>query len=158
MILMAAFVPVPVRVIGIAGIAIVALHNVTDLFAGPAGYAFGTVRGITPDRRRAFCLRLGVALTVGFVLLRAINLYGDPRPSAPGRMPLVLAFLNTTKYPASLSFLLMTLGPTTAIMPVLERARGRVARWITVFGRVPFFYYVLHIPLIHLLALVVSGL
>jgi hypothetical protein len=71
-------------------------------------------------------------------------------------MPALLAFLNTTKYPASLSFLLMTLGPTIALIPVLDRARGALARWITVFGRVPFFYYVLHIPLIHALALVVS--
>jgi len=71
-------------------------------------------------------------------------------------MPALLSFLNTTKYPASLLFLLMTLGPTIAIIPLLDRARGRVAQWLTVFGRVPFFYYVLHIPLIHALALAVS--
>jgi hypothetical protein len=71
-------------------------------------------------------------------------------------MPALLAFLNTTKYPASLLFLLMTLGPTIALIPLLERAGGAIARWITAFGRVPFFYYVLHIPLIHALALVVS--
>ena len=50
----------------------------------------------------------------------------------------------------------MTLGPTIAVMPMLEDARGLVARWLTVFGRVPFFYYVLHIPLIHVLAMLVS--
>ena len=72
-------------------------------------------------------------------------------------MPGLLAFLNTNKYPASLQFLLMTLGPTIALMPLVERARGAVARWVTVFGRVPFFYYVLHIPLIHALALGVSA-
>lgn len=71
-------------------------------------------------------------------------------------MPAVLSFLNTTKYPASLSFLLMTLGPTIALIPVLDRARGKIAEWIPVFGRVPFFYYLLHIPLIHALALVVA--
>jgi hypothetical protein len=92
-----------------------------------------------------------------FVVLRAFNIYGDPRPwSASGPMPGLLSFLNTTKYPASLSFLLMALGPTIALIPLLDRARGRLAQWLTVFGRVPFFYYVLHIPLIHALALVVS--
>ena len=70
--------------------------------------------------------------------------------------PAYLSFLNTAKYPASLSFLLMTLGPTIALVPLLERARGSMARWLTVFGQVPFFFYLLHIPLIHALALVVS--
>ena len=71
-------------------------------------------------------------------------------------MPAVLAFLNTTKYPASLSFLLMTLGPMIALIPALEGMRGWARRPLTVFGRVPFFFYMLHIPLIHALALVVS--
>ena len=67
-----------------------------------------------------------------------------------------MSFLNASKYPASLDFLLMTLGPTVALIPLLDRVRGRVAQWLTVFGRVPFFYYLLHIPLIHALALIVS--
>jgi hypothetical protein len=94
-----------------------------------------------------------------FLVLRGFNLYGDPQPwSASEGMPALLSFLNTTKYPASLNFLLMTLGPTIALIPLAERARGRIARWLTVLGRVPFFYYVLHIPLIHALALVVSAI
>jgi uncharacterized membrane protein len=72
------------------------------------------------------------------------------RPQPP-RVPAVLQFLGTAKYPASLLFLLMTLGPTILLIPLLERARGPVASVLTVFGRVPFFYYVLHIPLIHLI-------
>ena len=68
----------------------------------------------------------------------------------------MLAFLNATKYPASFAFLLMTLGPTITLIPVLDRVRGRLARWLIVFGRVPFFFYVLHIPLIHAMALVMS--
>ncbi len=121
-----------------------------------AGYWFGTVLAMEPARRNRICLRLGLGATALFLLLRGTNLYGDPRPWTSMQMPRLLAFLNTTKYPASLSFLLMTLGPTIALIPLLDRARGRVAQWLAVFGRVPFFYYLLHIPLIHALALVVS--
>ncbi len=122
-----------------------------------AGYAFATVLTMEPARRNRICLRLGLGAIALFLVLRGFNVYGDPQPwSATGPRPGLLSFLNTTKYPASLSFLLMTLGPTIALIPLLDRARGRVARWLTVFGRVPFFYYVLHIPLIHALALVVS--
>jgi uncharacterized membrane protein len=122
-----------------------------------AGYAFGKALTIEPVKRDRICYAVGLGSIALFLVLRGLNLYGDPRPWTAGdRMPALLSFLNTTKYPASFSFLLMTLGPTIALMPVLERARGAVARWITVFGRVPFFYYVLHIPLIHALALVVS--
>jgi uncharacterized membrane protein len=127
-----------------------------------AGYAFGSVLALEPAWRDRICLALGLGATTLFLVLRGFNLYGDPRPwsATPGDggppRPALLAFLGTNKYPASLDFLLMTLGPTIALMPVLEGARGALARWITVFGRVPFFYYVLHIPVIHVLAIVVS--
>jgi uncharacterized membrane protein len=129
-----------------------------------AGYAMGRVLTLEPARRDRVCLTLGLSSIALFLLLRGFNLYGDPRPwSAPSpdgsagpQMPALLSFLNTTKYPASLNFLLMTLGPAIALMPLLERARGAWTRWLTVFGRVPFFYYMLHIPLIHTLALHVS--
>ncbi|HZQ95194.1 MAG TPA: heparan-alpha-glucosaminide N-acetyltransferase domain-containing protein [Candidatus Sulfotelmatobacter sp.] len=126
-----------------------------------AGYAFGKV--LTVDRRQR--MRLGLAIGLSaialFLVLRGFNLYGDPRPwHSPGQnphsLPALLSFLNTTKYPASLAFLLMTLGPIITLVPLLEGLTGGVARWITVFGRVPFFYYMLHIPLIHALAVVVS--
>ena len=115
------------------------------------GYAFGAVLMLPQQRRRRICFSIGLGAIALFVVLRGLNLYGDPRPWRSG-----LDFLNATKYPASLAFLLMTLGPTIAVMPLLEDARGVVARWLTVFGRVPFFYYVLHIPLIHALAIIVS--
>jgi uncharacterized membrane protein len=122
-----------------------------------AGYAFGRILTLESARRNRICYAVGLGGAALFLVLRGFNLYGDPRPwTASGDMPAALAFLNTTKYPASFSFLLMTLGPTIALIPLVERARGAVAEWVATFGRVPFFFYVLHIPLIHGLALVVS--
>jgi len=122
-----------------------------------AGYAFGRILTLEPGRRDRVCYEVGLGATALFLLLRGFNVYGDPRPwTSGGRMPAMLAFLNTTKYPASLSFLLMTLGPTIALVPLLERLRGTLAGWVATLGRVPFFFYMLHIPLIHTLALVVS--
>ena len=122
-----------------------------------AGYAFGKVFTFEDSRRRNYCFTIGLCAIALFLLLRGFNLYGDPFPWRSGsRLPAALAFLNTTKYPASLSFLLMTLGPTIASIPLMERLTGPLTRVVGVFGRVPFFYYVLHIPLIHALAILVS--
>ena len=142
----------------VAGTPLIVLYSIIPwIGVMAAGYWFGTVLTTEPARRNRICLRLGLGAAALFLVLRGLNIYGDPQSwSSSGRMPALLSFLNTTKYPASLSFLLMTLGPTIALVPLLDRARGRVAQWLTVFGRVPFFYYVLHIPLIHALALVVS--
>jgi uncharacterized membrane protein len=142
----------------VAGTPLIVLYSIIPwIGVMAAGYAFGTVLTLEPARRDRTCLRLGLGAIALFLVLRGFNIYGDPRPwSATPPMPALLSFLNTTKYPASLLFLLMTLGPTIALIPWLEPVRGRVAQWITTFGRVPFFYYALHIPLIHSLALVVS--
>ena len=122
-----------------------------------AGYAFGTIVVMPAAQRRRACLAIGGAAIVLFLVLRGFNLYGDPNHWSPGgRLPALFSFLAATKYPASLDFLLMTLGPTILFLPLLEGAHGAVTRVLTVFGRVPFFYYALHIPLIHVLALVVS--
>jgi uncharacterized membrane protein len=117
------------------------------------GYAFGAVMTLEPARRRRICAWLGLAATAAFVALRAARLYGEPRPWNGAS---ALGFLNTTKYPASLQFLLMTLGPTIALLPLAEWARGTLTNALAVFGRVPLFYYLLHIPVIHAAALVVS--
>jgi uncharacterized membrane protein len=129
-----------------------------------AGYAFGKILTLESAQRKRLCLVIGLSAIALFLVLRGSNLYGDPRPwyaAAQGQygsppMPALLSFLNTTKYPASLCFLLMTLGPIITLIPLLEGLRGAVARRIALFGRVPFFFYMLHIPLIHVLALVVS--
>lgn len=119
-----------------------------------AGYAFGKVMEMPQDRRRAFCLKLGVAVTLLFIALRILNFYGDPRPW--GKAHTLLGFLSTTKYPASLQFLLMTLGPMFIFLSFAEVMRGKIASLLETFGRVPMFYYLLHIPLIHAAACVVS--
>lgn len=123
-----------------------------------AGYWFGTLLRAQPARRDKLCYVLGALAVVVFLILRGWNLYGEPNHwgASGSKLPPLLAFLNTTKYPASLQFLLMTLGPALLLAPLLERLRGPVARVLTVFGRVPFFYYLLHIPLIHVAAIVVS--
>jgi uncharacterized membrane protein len=127
-----------------------------------AGYGFGRILTLERSRRDRLCLVIGLGAIALFLVLRGFDVYGDPRPwstrGGDGRapMPALFAFLDTSKYPASLLFLLMTLGPTIALLPWLERVRGPLARGLTVFGRVPFFFYLLHIPLIHALALAVS--
>jgi uncharacterized membrane protein len=128
------------------------------------GYAFGKILALEPARRTRICLAIALGAIALFLVLRGFNLYGDPNPwhaAIQGRngrppMPAWLSFLNCTKYPASLNYFLMTLGPVIALMPLQVNARGLLARPIALFGRVPFFFYVLHIPLIHALALVVS--
>jgi uncharacterized membrane protein len=121
-----------------------------------AGYAFGAVLTRPAEERRRILLRLGGALTLAFVVIRAVNHYGDPLPWTPQRSPLFTAFsfLACTKYPPSLDYLLMTLGPAIALLGWLDgRLAGRPtpawARPFVTFGRVPFFYYVLHVPLLH---------
>ena len=117
-----------------------------------AGYAFGQVVTEDPARRTRMSLTIGLGAIALFLVLRGLNLYGDPHPWSHT----LFSFLNTTKYPASLDFLMMTLGPAIALMPLLDAVDNAATRALEVFGRVPFFYYALHIPLIHVLALGVS--
>jgi uncharacterized membrane protein len=120
-----------------------------------AGYGFGAVVVRAPVERHRFYRRVGFAATALFLVFVGVALAFMPTEEGT---PKIFLALNPPKDPASQPFLLMTLGPTIALVPVLEGARGALARWITVFGRVPFFFYLLHIPLIHALALVVSRL
>jgi uncharacterized membrane protein len=121
------------------------------------GYALGAVLDWDAARRRAFLVRAGVGVTLAFVALRWLNVYGDPRPwsAQPSATFTALSFLNTNKYPPSLLFLLMTLGPALLFLRAVD---ARVPGWLRpteVLGRVPLFYFALHFTLIHLLAVAV---
>ncbi len=119
-----------------------------------AGFCFGAVLLWDPKRRQKFLLGLGAALSIAFLLLRAWNHYGDPAPWShqPSALFTFLSFLNTIKYPPSLLFLLMTLGPALVVLAFFERCDFPVNHPFIVFGRVPFFFFLLHFAAAHLLA------
>lgn len=119
-----------------------------------AGYALGQVYDWNAERRRTFLLQTGMGLCVAFLIVRGINAYGDPIPwsSQPTALFTMLSFLNTVKYPPSLPFLLMTLGPALLLLLAVDRHTPKRLRPALIIGRVPLFYYFLHFLLIHLLA------
>lgn len=122
-----------------------------------AGYGLGQIYGWTRERRRAFLLRLGIGLTIGFIVLRAMNIYGDPFRWSTQRTTVytVLSFLNTTKYPPSLLFLLMTLGPALLFLSAIDAHTPHILRPALIIGKVPMFYFLLHFFFIHLLAVII---
>jgi uncharacterized membrane protein len=111
------------------------------------GYVFGVLYGFDAQRRRRWLLTIGGSATLLFIVLRAINRYGDPFTWAPQKSFVftVLSFIDTAKYPPSLLFLLMTLGPAILLLALFEaRAAGGWARdFFVTFGRVPLFFYLL---------------
>ena len=125
----------------------------TGVMAG--GYCLGTVFEWDGHRRRSFLMRMGLALVAAFVVVRAINIYGNPLRWSHYAWPAftVMSFLNTAKYPPSLDFLLMTLGPALVVMAWLERFHFRFTNPLIVFGRVAFFYYAAHLLLAHMIAI-----
>ena len=119
-----------------------------------SGYLLGPVMQLDQGKRQRILLGLGAAITVGFLVLRVTNVYGDPTPWTPQDtwLSTILSFLNCEKYPPSLLYLMMTLGPALILLALFEQLRGALASFLATFGRVPFFYYVVHIYLIHALA------
>src|SRR5215472_323857 len=130
------------------------------------GYCFGPIFQ-SPDRRR-WLAGLGTLLTLVFIILRSTNLYGNP-PALPGGVSpgdfhiqpsvakTIILFLDTEKYPPSLQFLLMTLGPSLLLLYLIDRfSIPRIAKPLAVLGRVPFFFYVLHLYVIHIMAILVA--
>lgn len=124
------------------------------------GFGLGQVWEWAPERRRSFLFRAGTALVLAFLVLRAVNSYGDPAPWSPQSSPGVtlLSFLNTSKYPPSLQYLLMTLGPALLLLGVFEKGIAKGLRPALTIGRVPLFYYLMHIVLIHGLTVIASYL
>jgi uncharacterized membrane protein len=120
------------------------------------GYVAARAYAWDPDRRRRILLFTGVGAVALFLLLRAVNGYGNPLPWSEQRTPglTIASFLNVRKYPPSLHFLLMTLGTALVALALLERVRNRVTEWLSVIGRVPLFFYVGHIFAAHALAMV----
>ncbi len=121
------------------------------------GYVFGTL--YRPDfgaeRRKQWLLRIGSAAVLLFLVLRGLNLYGEPNPWSPQPTVVytIMSFLNTTKYPASLQFLLMTMGPALLFLALTEAVRNRVSDRVVLLGRVSLFFYIIHIYVIHSIAL-----
>lgn len=124
------------------------------------GYYFGSFYNPAVGRsnRRFVFNIIGVSSIVLFVLLRFMNWYGDPVPFTAGNnvSQSLISFLNPSKYPPSLQYLLMTLGPTFIFLANAEKLKGWVVEFFATFGRVPFFYYILHLYLIHILAMLVA--
>ena len=122
------------------------------------GYGIGRLFTIEAARRRSLLLRAGLLVTASFALLRAINVYGDPLPWSAQHSTAftVLSFLNTNKYPPSLLFLLMTLGPALLFLRAVDGRVPRLLQPALTIGRVPMFYYLLHIVVLHLLAILAS--
>jgi len=120
------------------------------------GYSLGTQfqAGADANKRHRLLVTAGIAAIVLFVVLRWTNAYGDPvswTTQADG-VHTFLSFMNVAKYPPSLLYILATLGPAMLFLAFAEKYNGRLAQYMIALGRVPMFYYILHLYLIHLLA------
>jgi len=119
------------------------------------GFGGAGIFELAQRRRNVVLLRTGLALIAGFVVLRAFDFYGDPNPwqwQPAGVTATAIDFLNTTKYPPSLAFMMMTLGPAAIVCGYADRVSGPVKDVLVMFGRVPFAFYVAHFFLIHALS------
>ena len=122
------------------------------------GFCFGEVLRLEEARRRRTLVATGAAMIALFVLLRTANVYGDPVPWSRQASPVftALSFLRTTKYPPSLAFVLMTIGPALLLLAYFDKRHLDSRHPLVTIGRVPFFYYVTHFWVIHVIASVMA--
>ena len=122
------------------------------------GYCLGSLykKEFDAKRRQKILLSTGILITLFFIILRFTNVYGDPSEWHVQKNSVftLLSFLNTTKYPASLLFLSMTLGPAIIALSLFEHSTGKWSRIVSVYGRVPFFYFLVHFFIIHLICMI----
>ena len=118
-----------------------------------AGYGFGLILKMETEKKRKVCLTIGLSAIALYLVAGSALIFADPDSS--GEIPFIFELLAQQKYPASVLFLLMTLGPVIALVPWADKVKGWFSDVLVVIGRVPFFYYLLHILLIHISALVV---
>lgn len=121
------------------------------------GYCFGSfyIKGFDPTLRKKWLLQLGLGALALFFVLRGINMYGDLEPWVlqDTTTKTILSFFNVTKYPPSLVYFLITIGPALLFLYGIETVKNRLSDFFLVFGRVPLFYYFLHVLVIHVFAI-----
>ncbi len=122
------------------------------------GYCLGSLykKEVDAKRRQNILLSTGILITLFFIILRFTNIYGDPSEWHRQKTFVftILSFLNTTKYPASLLFLSMTLGPAIILLSLFDRSKGKWTKIVAVYGRVPFFYFLVHFLIIHIICMI----
>ncbi|MFY0625030.1 MAG: DUF1624 domain-containing protein [Reichenbachiella sp.] len=126
------------------------------------GYAMGGLyhKSFDPGRRKQILLMIGISSILLFGILRGFNLYGNPTvwTDLGSFSQNLMSALNVNKYPPSFSYLLITLGPTFIIMAISESFKGKWVDSFMMFGRIPFFFYIAHLYIIHLFAIVATEL
>lgn len=124
------------------------------------GYYFGKFynKDVLPEYRQKILTQIGIGAIIGFFIIRGINLYGNSRPWLEYELfeATFISFLDPSKYPPSLSYLLMTLGPSLVFLGQSENLKGRIVNFCSTFGKVPFFIYILHIYVIHFFATILA--
>jgi uncharacterized membrane protein len=139
-----------------------AYHIIPWIGVMALGYCLGGIyaNGFDPGKRKKILLRLGTGSVILFIIVRSINVYGNDRPWSGQGSPLFsfLSFMNISKYPPSLDYLLITEGIGLIFLGLTENISNRFTKFISVYGRVPLFYYILHIYLIHLIAMLAAPL